>query len=819
MELCFTVSVVYVVLVIVYLVAFITAIYDLRPVLRIDYMSGQLTKAYPHSLRSMREKAKEITLKSSEQNASPQGSRSSVMPLGPATNKLIVKQSNSTEERKVKGPRGLPHSKSRSDSIVPSRILHQKKANSLDNLWRRRKLWLYSQNSGFIDVDRWLVDAQRNVREQTGHVKAENKFGRAEMILRAPELDLQEGSLVVLKSLIVDPGLPGDYKKIAESMGIGPLCDICCWTVGTIKQGSKDFEIFEEDEAAARDLKNFGKGAPRFICSDWFFPSCLHRFKCCPAFSCCMYQAIGTHVELPCGNGFDLEEKLAVGDPKLNVFEPASKSPQKMALRQPPKKMVLDNPMCQSDSETSPVRNPSNPNQQVEWCPTSGILYVVKKYDKDTFRFLEVGTIEDGVATKRRNFCLNVISLIFAFRDGDAIDPTVDWQPNLVESMRVQGWVSFDSIRCLRGSRCAYFYFSSLLALALVWWGMILYFLAIALQKNHGGLVVMLVSFVGVLELVLVSVLTVFGYIVSTDVEDNEDPMTNPKLKVVKMSLPEWAQFRNTDESRLGSENMQMAKPDNCTFSAKDSLDFDVNFDTGIHSIIPAGSSSGVAWAAAVCHRDIVNEMASRRNNDSTRAALPEAELKEVGAFRGVASCNSFPIPDQNDDPFTSKTMATILLRPGSLSEPPLFPVDDGAEERNKPFGTDAFIFTAEIPQRLLEHDDNALVSFGVVSENFKCNFFPGANDANSSFPKDTSAAAVGAYIRRHTQDGKEEWIVSAGVSGGTGHQSNLTDRLNILRLSKESWKSDISRVVRGHLVSTRHKQVDRITVGLMTGA
>ena len=66
------------------------------------------------------------------------------------------------------------------------------------------------------------------------------------------------------------------------------------------------------------------------------------------------------------------------------------------------------------------------------------------------------------------------------------------------------------------------------------------YFLAIALQKNHGGLVVMLVSFVGVLELVLVSVLTVFGYIVSTDVEDNEDPMTNPKLKVVKMSYDRY---------------------------------------------------------------------------------------------------------------------------------------------------------------------------------------------------------------------------------------------------------------------------------------
>ena len=35
------------------------------------------------------------------------------------------------------------------------------------------------------------------------------------------------------------------------------------------------------------------------------------------------------------------------------------------------------------------------------------------------------------------------LSPTFAFEDGDANSPAIDWQPNLVESMRVVGWVSF----------------------------------------------------------------------------------------------------------------------------------------------------------------------------------------------------------------------------------------------------------------------------------------------------------------------------------------------------------------------------------------
>ena len=79
-------------------------------------------------------------------------------------------------------------------------------------------------------------------------MKQKNKLGRTDMILRDPKLDLQEGSIVVLKSLIVDPGIPGDYKKIAESMGIGPLRDICCWPVGVVNENQSDFDLFEEED-------------------------------------------------------------------------------------------------------------------------------------------------------------------------------------------------------------------------------------------------------------------------------------------------------------------------------------------------------------------------------------------------------------------------------------------------------------------------------------------------------------------------------------------------------------------------------------------
>merc|ERR1711871_257481 len=102
--------------------------------------------------------------------------------------------------------------------------------------------------------------------------------------------------------------------------------------------------------------------------------------------------------------------------------------------------------------------------------------------------------------------------------------------------MRVQGWISFDSIRCLRGSKCAYFYFSSLVILSITWWCMIIFFLIKSLLDSSKSAVTLWLVLIGVLELILVLVLMVFGYIVSTDIEENEDPMTNPKLKVIKMS-------------------------------------------------------------------------------------------------------------------------------------------------------------------------------------------------------------------------------------------------------------------------------------------
>ena len=219
-----------------------------------------------------------------------------------------------------------------------------------------------------------------------------------------------------------------------------------------------------------------------------------------------------------------------------------------------------------------------------------------------------------------------------------------------------------------------------------------------------------------------------------------------------------------------------------------------------------------------VCHRDIANEMADRRSGVGT--VVPERDLPEIGKFRGVASCNSFSPPEDNVDSYTSRTMATILLRPGNANEPPLFPVGgDGAitnRANDKSFGTWPFMFTAEIPCELLDHDDAALVSFGVASENFKCNYYPGVNHRDASFPKETDAAVAGAFIRRHIRDGEKEWAISAGVSlGDTNPFDPHSGWQETIRMSKEKWESEVFRTMQhqGNGSATEASS-DTITVG-----
>ena len=85
----------------------------------------------------------------------------------------------------------------------------------------------------------------------------------------------------------------------------------------------------------------------------------------------------------------------------------------------------------------------------------NGTLYVMKRYNDTSFRFMEIGCMETGVVVQRRNILLVWIGFLFHFEDGDALDPSIDWQPNLVESMRAQGWVNFDHCgRCCRGKNC-----------------------------------------------------------------------------------------------------------------------------------------------------------------------------------------------------------------------------------------------------------------------------------------------------------------------------------------------------------------------------
>ena len=853
-ELCVSVSIVYIVLVLVYLVAFITAIYDLRPVLRIDYKSGQLVKAYPRSLRAMREEAKEQSLRCHVQTEARRPR--TVVPFDG------VPPSEAKEPKSKLSKLSNTNSSERGEA---RRVQHA----DISDLRCRRKLWLYKHQTGFVDVDRWLKDNAASTESLNTAVKELDTFkinisGRVDRIASAQALDLEDGSIVVLKSLIVSPGIPGDYKKIAENMGLGPICDVCCWTLGAMSENGDKIILFEGEEASKRGLSNGGMGAPRYMCCGSLTERVFGRC-CARPCVCCRYQAIGTSVRLPSGDQ-ERQRDLEENSPDLQK-QALLKTPQFMALRQPPKTLILG-------SRNLDQCNSSHQNQPASWCPTSGIVYMVKKYDDSSFRFIAVGELENGEIMRRNNRILNAISFLFALREGDAIDPSVDWRPNLVESMRVQGWLSFETIQCLRGPRCGAFYFSCLGCLALFWWIMILYLLALP-DANRSPVAHFVLVSTTLLEFVLVGMLTMFGYIVSTDVDEHEDPMTNPSQKVIKVAyktylsggritsatlntlndsnshgdlflqraqeklpqpqvrlpstpriqpednlivaeskkrviqthdretipiprkgpqkidreiftntsgafeaLPETAMKRGSINRRFvqihpsltgligqkyDAANHTSATPitDNPTqntVSASDFLNFNVDFKTGTHTVIPTESSSGVAWNAAVSHRDMVNEMYARIND---KPVLPEKDLPDVGPFRGVASCNSFPLPQDAVDNFHSKTMATILLRPGPQNELPLFPRDIDIAESTANY---SFLFTAEIPCEILDHDDNAMVSFGVGSGNFKCNFYPGTHLGNS-FPHDTCAVVAGASIRRYTRDSRKTWEIKSGIS------------------------------------------------------
>jgi hypothetical protein len=146
-----------------------------------------------------------------------------------------------------------------------------------------------------------------------------------------------------------------------------------------------------------------------------------------------------------------------------------------------------------------------------------GILYVLKKYDDDGFRFLEVGRLENGKVYQREKLALQAFSYIFAFEDGDSNNPAIDWQPNLVESMRVVGWVNFSGIACCHKERCGSWHIALMSALFLGWWVFIIgfYLPELYLVDDLG-----LAKLMAWLELAIVFVLSIFGYIVSTEVDE-----------------------------------------------------------------------------------------------------------------------------------------------------------------------------------------------------------------------------------------------------------------------------------------------------------
>ena len=168
-----------------------------------------------------------------------------------------------------------------------------------------------------------------------------------------------------------------------------------------------------------------------------------------------------------------------------------------------------------------------------------GTLYLIDLYNEEMFRYLEIGFINNGDVYQQNNSLLTIFSYLLQFEEGTPSSSTgaagVDWQPNVVESLRAQGWVQFDSLICCQGKGggvCGKWHLSCTCALSILWICVVIYELTRigVVSSGMGHLVVV----VGVLELVLIFVLAVASFIVSTDIEVDDKIKGYEKRKLIR---------------------------------------------------------------------------------------------------------------------------------------------------------------------------------------------------------------------------------------------------------------------------------------------
>ena len=185
---------------------------------------------------------------------------------------------------------------------------------------------------------------------------------RTDGILKDEDIDLEEGFVVVLKT-IARPD-KGTRKRIQ---------DVICWPIGRVDEDTSNIVLFDRDEAKERKLVNIERNEE----GDKGNKTCTARCQ-----RLCNRKA----------RVFCLKNPEPIGNVTLKLNPMPTESEEN-----PPPALEDRDIQIFKEAEGSKY-----------WYPKDGILYILKKYDDNSFRFLEAGRLENGKVYQREKLALKL---------------------------------------------------------------------------------------------------------------------------------------------------------------------------------------------------------------------------------------------------------------------------------------------------------------------------------------------------------------------------------------------------------------------------
>jgi hypothetical protein len=179
-----------------------------------------------------------------------------------------------------------------------------------------------------------------------------------------------------------------------------------------------------------------------------------------------------------------------------------------------------------------------------------------------------------------------------------------------------------------------------------------------------------------------------------------------------------------------------------------------LDFKSGTHAVTDWTSNED--WSMHLSHYDMVDRNQPEREGEAGTAPVLEDQIDLSRKESGPAEW-----PRSDAEMYTASTTASMLLCP--------------PQNKKIPWGTspksgtpEPFLFTAKLPRAVLS-SENAVVGFGLVSEDYQIKFIPGQNDKQGGFPTGTGSSIGGYVYCEGTSESDPRLSVSASVcrSGG----------------------------------------------------